>query len=532
MNFTYENQGTATYLVYTVSPGDNIDSMSLGMLTNNSISGLAKAVFTQMDTDKYIKYNVSARVSAKQFLFGQVNKKRLIGVFMGIADAILYAEEYMIDVNSILLDLDYIFSDVATCDTVLISLPVTNMNIGWSDPGTFLRDIMFTTQFDQTENCDYVAQIINYLNSSPVFSPMDFKAFLKSISADTKAHDARVSAPELTPALQPPVSQQVSRSDVQPDVPAIPAVPAPSAKKKPEKAPSQVQTDPPIEIPSSLQQSEKIATNTDGNEKQISFLQLLQHYNKENLELYKAQKAAKKENKAAPAPARNAKKQSAGSDFAIPGQDNFMSGFAVPGQNEPAPFFAAANQKNQTPEPAAYAAQPWSGGAAVQIQPQARPQSQVQSQTDMQPQPVMQASPVRYSGMPSAQPAPSFPEAANYGNDDDYGETMILGQESQVQQLTPQLICKRNGQQVLINKPMLRIGRDVGFNDYVISDNKFIGHSHCHIITRNGEYFIVDDNSKNHTYLDGTQVPSGVEVKIAHGQIIRLANEEFEFRLF
>ena len=104
MSFSFENQGTHTYLVYTVGGDDAIDSMSLGMLTNNKIHGLAQTLFTQMDATKYIKYDVSAKISVKQFFSGQVNKKRLIGVFNGIVDAMLSAEDYMIDVNSILLD--------------------------------------------------------------------------------------------------------------------------------------------------------------------------------------------------------------------------------------------------------------------------------------------------------------------------------------------------------------------------------------------------------------------------------------------
>ena len=71
--FHYENQGTQTYLVYSLNNQDFIDSMSLGMLTNNKIPGLAAAIFTQMDATKYIKYNVSAKISVRQFFEGQVN---------------------------------------------------------------------------------------------------------------------------------------------------------------------------------------------------------------------------------------------------------------------------------------------------------------------------------------------------------------------------------------------------------------------------------------------------------------------------
>ena len=101
MNFSFENQATITYLVYEIGENDVIDSMSLGMLTNNRISGLIPAVFTQMDSTRYIKYNISSKVSVKQFFEGQVNKRRLIGVFNGIVDAMLSAEDYMIDTSKI-----------------------------------------------------------------------------------------------------------------------------------------------------------------------------------------------------------------------------------------------------------------------------------------------------------------------------------------------------------------------------------------------------------------------------------------------
>ena len=112
--FSFENQGTNSYLVYTISDQEEIDKMSLGMLTNNKIPGLASTFFTQMDQSKYIKYNISSKISATQFFTGAVNKKRLISVFKGIINAILSAENYMISANSILLDLDYIFVDVST----------------------------------------------------------------------------------------------------------------------------------------------------------------------------------------------------------------------------------------------------------------------------------------------------------------------------------------------------------------------------------------------------------------------------------
>ena len=124
MNFEYENQGHITYLSYSVSQNEIIDTMCLGMITNNRINGLAACVYTQSNMEKYIKYNVSAKIPVNQFFSGAVSKKRLLTVFDGIAAAMIAAEDYMIAIESLVLDLNYIFIDVSTCEVSLICLPV------------------------------------------------------------------------------------------------------------------------------------------------------------------------------------------------------------------------------------------------------------------------------------------------------------------------------------------------------------------------------------------------------------------------
>ena len=53
--FNIENQGVNTYLTYKISEEDIVDSLSLGMLTNNKIPGVADVLFTQMNDDRYLK---------------------------------------------------------------------------------------------------------------------------------------------------------------------------------------------------------------------------------------------------------------------------------------------------------------------------------------------------------------------------------------------------------------------------------------------------------------------------------------------
>lgn len=116
--------------------------------------------------------------------------------------------------------------------------------------------------------------------------------------------------------------------------------------------------------------------------------------------------------------------------------------------------------------------------------------------------------------------------------DDDEG-TVVMDAQPKARKSNPYLIRAKTKEKIIIDKGIYRIGRNNEFtyNDYNIKGNLLIGHSHCYIIAQNGEYFVVDNNSKNHTCIDNRIIPANQETPIKHGQILRLADEEFEFLL-
>lgn len=555
-SFNYENQGTNTYLVYTIAPEDSIDTMSLGMLANNRIPGLAPAMFTQMDTSKYIKFNVSARISASQLFQGNVNKKRLVGVFSGIVDAMLSAEDYMIDPNSIMLQLDYIFVDVSTCDTVLICLPILGTNSQLLNLGAFFKGIMFSTQFDQTENCDYVAKIINYLNSAPTFSLPDFKQVLDGIKGSPDRQQPQVQpqqnppvqrvqqpAPVMTaqqpiqqphtqqPAIQQPQTQPYYQQPQQ----AQPMRPAALAQATPIQQPSQQSkrtAQPQMQVPQTPvpQSMPGAPAQVGAQEDSISLFYLLQHYNKDNAARYKAQKEAKKQQAGMPSAMpqekpkkEKKKKEMAEASFTVPGAPQGPS-FAIPGQAAPIPNgYASAPQPQPVQQQAAQRTQ--QQNYPTQSAPVQQPVYQTQAAS------VYQAQAMPQYAQPQTTPM-NFGETTVLGGGTTIGETTVLDAGAQKVQIHPHLIRAKNNERIDINKPVFRIGKERSYVDYFIGDNTAVSRSHANIISREGEYFIVDTNSTNHTYVNGGMILSNSETKLSHGTKIRLANEEFEFRLY
>ncbi len=562
MSFTYENQGNNTYLVYKIGASDNVDTMSLGMITNNKIDGIVPTLFTQSDTDRFIKYNISAKVSAKEFLSGVVNKKRLLGVFISVLKAIKSTEEYMIDARSLLIDLEHIYVDVSKCDAMLVCLPLVRQNESVNIP-MFFKQIMFSTQFDQNENCDYVAQIINYLNSTPVFSVDAFEKLLMDIDAD----NLNIAASKAVAGQQKPVQPQSQSQSQQPK----PMQPAMNQLKN-----TQVQTNMPSQgkmqsqretqsannvvqpnqvnfaVPNMNPQNQnrinnnvQMGTNISGtyvettSEKQMSMFGLLTHYSKENKQIYERQKAQRKaqkeaEKNGAAMPSQNVKASNA--SFAIPGQPPQQRPQSAQAQPQPVmpqqpqqQFVQPQRQFTQSNQPQRQFAQP-----------QPMPQAQQKPVQQVQPQPVQnQNTNTGMTGNPSVPPqilenmtkAGNFGETTVLGVGSEAGETTVLG-TSQAQIIKPYLLRIKNNERIELNKPVFRIGKERSYVDYFVSDNTAVSRSHANIINKDNEFYIVDTNSTNHTYVNGSMIQSNVETKIEHGTKIRLANEDFEFFMY
>ena len=526
--FEIENQGTSTYLSYALDPKDERDELSFGMLANNRIEGIAPIVYSQLNNERFFKYDISSKISAKKFFSGTVTKKMVITFLSGIISAILTSEEYMVDSSLFVLDINYIFVDMVSYKPILICVPILNKQESTESVNSFIRRLIFSIRYDQTENCDYVTKIINYVNGSPNFSIYDFKKTLDEIDISSPVI-AQAPAGQLSqsqsaysqpaPKVLTPERGRQERMSVNPPVLTQQAAVNPGQAQKPGK-PMPLFTG--AQKPQKMQRPEKSAGKSAKKEKikaeksvpadldqpKISLFYLLQHYNKENLELYKAQKnsgASASASKAPRTPKANGKPAGKGAQagFAMPGREQ---SFAMPGQEpEFAPSKPTASEIPAAPQP-----------ANPRMQPVA-------------PNP----------GVPLGGSQSSGPNvvSANFGDttilvspNANAGETTVLGPNVHNNAtVNAFLVRKKNGSRTVIGKPEFRIGKERSSSDLFIDDNAAISRNHAVIIKQGTNFFIADNNSTNHTYVNGMMLAGGDRAQIKSGDKITLANEEFDF---
>ena len=95
----------------------------------------------------------------------------------------------------------------------------------------------------------------------------------------------------------------------------------------------------------------------------------------------------------------------------------------------------------------------------------------------------------------------------------------------------PHFVRKSTGEIINITKPEFIIGKSKTKADYAIENNSAISREHCIVIQRDGVNYIKDNNSTNHTYVNGVELQPGKEVLLKHKTEVRLGDEEFTFLL-
>lgn len=122
-------------------------------------------------------------------------------------------------------------------------------------------------------------------------------------------------------------------------------------------------------------------------------------------------------------------------------------------------------------------------------------------------------------------------EATGLLTDTDQDEATGLLVENNVNVRFPSLYRVLTEETIYLNKPVFRLGKEKSYVDYFVSNNIAVSRSHVDIITRGSRYYVIDLNSKNHTYINNKEIPIHYETEIFNGDMLRLGNEEFIFHV-
>lgn len=158
------------------------------------------------------------------------------------------------------------------------------------------------------------------------------------------------------------------------------------------------------------------------------------------------------------------------------------------------------------------------------------------SATNYVPQPAQVPQPVQVpqpAQVPQPVQVPSLDQTIRTIQPQQPAQVSQPVQVSQVQNVMAQSGAQRkrawltnsSGVMTEVSKLPFIVGRQMGVADLIVENNPEIGRQHMIITYSEGSYFVTDNRSKNHTYLNGRQLPSEVPYPVAGGDVIVLGQE-------
>ena len=475
-----QTNAQGSFVTYKLEHQESLDRMTMGMLTNNKIKGMIPIDYSQIDSERWIKYDITSMQPLQSYLSGILTRKKALGIFSQIVNTFLLAEDYMIDASFIILDINNIYINAGTEELGIICLPVSGFvsNVTLQD---LAANITRRGQFNSRENCDYVTKILNFVNGSQ-FSIAGFKDLLDELTRDSV--------------------QRIQRENMDHDMTG-----------EAESALEEVNGQMAVAVESV---ADMVGQNT-GNQRQQGIWigdgkggsssaggaappVSKEKQKKEKKGLFgKKKKKAKKEQKVKPPSG---------------GVDN--NGMMIPGMD--------SLQEQKLLEPSKPTEKPSAGAVSP---PPGRPV--------MKPAVPPDLSGIAYQinmGQPRITNSVDKPE---WSISQDLGSGVGVSDNTIMLKLEEEptaVLCRvRTGEEKVVDKGELVMGKASSGVDYCIRDNTTISRGHAKILRHGTQYFIQDNDSMNHTYVDGRQVMKGEELPIQNGSRIRLSDEEFIFKL-
>lgn len=92
-------------------------------------------------------------------------------------------------------------------------------------------------------------------------------------------------------------------------------------------------------------------------------------------------------------------------------------------------------------------------------------------------------------------------------------------------------LISQSGAQHTIADRHVTFGSDPNLCDEVIPYDRYISGRHFTIVKETDAFYIVDENSRNHTYVNSQQVPAGQRLPLPDGSLVTAGQTNFQFRV-
>ena len=505
--FTAKNIGRERYLTYIMGEGMEMDEDIVDYLEENVIAEVLPIIFEQDDDFDYLTYDVTGKMTVEKFVEGVMDKEKVFKLLRYISLGLINCKENAIPLSYILLNKRFIYIDPDSMFIEFLCLPVESEGSVSLEFKSFVRQLIAGMKYNVEEDLSYVGQLLSYINGDS-FNLRGLieltEALMQDSGIDYTASDditmddgsEVVSGGELGEEVDQSVSgfmNDLSEAgdlpeigddddedieDVTEDVSEENDVELEEVKEAEEEKDTKIKDETDVLPDTGITRIQETGGTTSNKSSNASDPNKSVRVSRAAMIKQTAEEVAEEDAAAAAEKAEVVEEKN--------GSKN------------------AAEKKNTVTE-------------------------DINEIEGKQPKPVKEEKSAKGKKAAKADKADKADKAPEKAKTDIVNNTM-LGATGTIK-INPYIIRVNTEEKTMINKPVFKIGKANRGVDYHISGNGAISRQHAIILHKGDSYYIKDNKSTNHTYVEDVEVVGDEEVLLKNNCKFKLGDEEFIFKI-
>ena len=525
-SFHAKTIGKERYLTYIMGEGMELDEDTLDFMEDEMPEDLVRVIFEQDEDYDYLTYDISGKVSLQKYTSGVMNKETVLKILRNVALGMINCKEQALHLAYILLHKDFIYVDQDTMKMQFICLPVEGEASVSTEFKSFVRQLIANFKYDLEGDVSYVGTLLAFINGD-TFNLRNLigltEALMEDEGIDFEAEDASISTEDgevVDSTIPEPEEKDISSfmNDLGTGDEALPEIGDDEEEDEVELSDAEevTETEEPVEEAAEEVEEAAEEIREEAEEPQEEAAEELQGETEE--EDSPAEEEAVPEEPEEPTLEELAEKAKRLAEEA-----------------KQATRGARANTKNIKVSRAAI------------IQNAAAQEAEIVQETgDRESTELLRSDEVQEYSQESKNAKEkrnvvTEDIAAVAAPDEEKGKAKPKGKAKKEEaaapaadvsaiKVNPYLIRETTEERTMITKNVFKIGKANRGVDYHVSGNGAISRQHAIITKKDDGYYIKDNKSTNHTYVNGKELEDGEEVLLSNNTRIRLGDEEFLFK--
>lgn len=539
VSFKVRNIGSEKYLSYILNDDCEFDEELLDYLEENKIPELIDIIYEEDDENDYLTYNVTGRTTVDALLSNTVNAEKILGIVRGVASGIVNLRDLGIPASYVILHKGFTYVNPVTYDVGMLCVPVeADANIN-AEFRTFVKDILTSVKYDDSEDCNYVARLLNLLNTDK-FTVRNFYSQLTELM-----ESAGMQVEEKFLDIDGDISVSQSTVDTSPDT-SMDDLPEYKDVSFGEDDGSEEEDDTVADVDSLFkdltfddsEKQEEGKSVSDGIDMSVFDDSVFDDLETENVDDDSDYTEALTSDVEVPEP-QKPKTQSSLTEVAQT-TDGVME-VELERQEEQIPVLISTDEVMDNPpvvknikinrakiiqKAVVDAEESIIDNPTEQITaPQYMNGEAVEPETNMDPV----TSKVETEEKKGTGSTVELTGGMNVVKDSD--SEVVAAVSKGVPKAMPYIVRVNTGERVMINKAVFKIGKAGRGVDYHVGGNGAISKVHIIIYQREDGCYLKDNKTTNGTYLNGQRLDDNGEMKLSNDAMISIGGEDFIFKL-